>query len=223
MKQTKKILTITAIASTCLAILMLIGAIFGLDVFSGFGLYLLLSLGTIAVASAFAISAVSFLRIKPIVSYVCLGLLGVLTLFALILYWAPIPTGSWFTRITGVLAIATVFFNIIISFYIKLGNKQKPLQLATYILVVIVDVVLTLLVCGINLFKYGGVWQGFAVICLIVLALMCTLGIMAKKNYTADDAEASIEGDKYIRIRQSEYNEMKARIAQLEEELKHKK
>ena len=46
---------------------------------------------------------------------------------------------------------------------------------------------------------------------------------MAKKNYTADDAEVSAEGDKYIRIRQSEYNEMKARIAQLEEELKHKK
>ena len=109
------------------------------------------------------------------------------------------------------------------SLYIQLGDKQKALQIVTYILVAAIDIFLTVVILGINLFKYNGVWQAFGVVCLVVLALLCTLAVLSKKNYTNVDAEMNAMGDEYIKVRKSEYNELKARVAELEDQLKQYK
>ena len=223
MKKIKKGLTLTSVIAICGAVALLIGAIFGLEVFSGYWLSLLLTFGTVALASGFAINSVNYIKVKRVVSIICLSLLGFLTVCALVIFWAKVPVGNWFSKVTCILALATVFFNIIMSLYIQLGDKQKALQIVTYILVAVIDIFLTVVILGINLFKYNGVWQTFGVACLVVLALLCTLAVLSKKNYTNVDAEMNAMGDEYIQVRKSEYNELKARVAELEDQLKQYK
>ena len=47
--------------------------------------------------------------------------------------------------------------------------------------------------------------------------------VLSKKNYTNVDAEMNAMGDEYIKVRKSEYNELKARVAELEDQLKQYK
>lgn len=223
MKKSKKILTIVSIISICGAVALLIGSIFGIEIFKGNLFRVLLSFATIALAAGFAINSVNYIKVKRVVSIVSLALLSFLTVCAMVIYWAKIPFGSWFSKMTCILALATIFFNIILSLYIQLGNKQKPLQAITYILICTIDIFLTIIILGIDLFKYNGVWQCFSVACLVVLALLCTLAVLGKKNYTQVDAEMNAIGDEYIKVRKSEYNELKARVAELEDKLKQYK
>jgi len=217
----KKILTIVTITSIAIPILLLIGAIFGLEVFSGFTLKLILSLATIAIAGAFSINAVNIYNKKQNISIICLALLGLSTILGIIIYWSDFTTALVFNNLVIVLAMATVLFCIIVSMHIKLQKKHLPIQIITYCLIIIIDIMLTLIVFGIDLLSIDGLSQIFWVLCLVTFALLCTTAVLSKKSI--NEPTNTIENDdKYIKITKKEYENLKNRIKELENQLNNK-
>lgn len=213
MEKAKKILTYIALATMGISVFMLILAIFGVKIFDLDGVLfkILLSFATIAVASAFSINALNILKTQKIIPYISLGLLSLCSLFGFIVYWTNFELGV-FNTITGVLAIATVFFCIIVSLNNKNQKRFFALQIITYIVICIVDIILSLLICGVEVFN-AIPSEIFWVACLVAFGLLCTLAILGKKK----NGEV-IDDKKYIRVDKTEYESLKNRLQELEEE-----
>lgn len=181
MKRTKNIFQALSIAGVCAVVIMLIMAIFGVQVFEGIGFKFLLSFATISLASALSLTATSNLEKHKTISLVALGLIGLCFVLAFIIYWAEIKLASGFGRFVALLGLITILINLIVNLNLKLGKQKQGLQIVTYCLIIILDILLTIIICGKNLFEISGFWQIFAVLALVVFALLCTLSVMSKR------------------------------------------
>ena len=199
----KKTLTLTSLIGVGASILMLICAIFGLKVFEWPLLSILLTFATIAMASAFAINAFNLMPRNKIISYIALSLLAVISILWLVVFWSNFEVAQMLVNIVGVVSIATVLFNIIVSYSLRLEKKLFGLQIATYILLITIDILLTLLIFGINIFNVKGMLEIFLVLCLIIIGLLITLGILSKK--TLHDTTTN-ENKDYIKIKKSDFS-----------------
>lgn len=219
MKLAKKVLSGISLGSMILAVVMLLVALFGGSefVFSGVGLDLLLSFAIIAVASAFAINACNVYSRKKIISIINLSLLGLCVLLGLLSVWiGDFPL--LLANITYVLAIATVFFGIIVSLNLKLGKRQRVLQGITYVCVIVIDIILTLLIFGVDVFAVDGLSTMFIALCLVAFALLCATAILGKKSITED-----VNSSDMITISKIEYENLKAKVFELQQEIKELK
>ena len=133
MKITKKVLMITSLACLAVSCLMLILAIFGIPVFEDIGLRFLLIFSTLAVGCGIALSELNVVSRRKILGLVGLGFLGLSVSLALLSFCTPLMEIEWFNRITGVVALFSVLFAIIISLNTKLEKKYLPLQIVTYV------------------------------------------------------------------------------------------
>ena len=102
-------------------------------------------------------------------------------MLAFIIYWAEIKLASGFGRFVALLGLITILINLIVNLNLKLGKQKQGLQIVTYCLIIILDILLTIIICGKNLFEISGFWQIFAVLALVVFALLCTLSVMSKR------------------------------------------
>ena len=153
-KKVKKVLTIIALVTLIIDIGLLISAIFGAPVFEwGILTKILLSSVTLTVASAFAITAVGYINKQRVLSIITLSMLGLLCIFAFVIYWNSILFNNVFTQITVTLAILTVTFCLLVNVGVRLDKKFFALQIVTYILMAISDILLILLVWGVPLFS----------------------------------------------------------------------
>lgn len=221
MKKTRKILTIISIVSMIVSVLMLIGAIFGLKVFEGVLLKFLLTFAVVAVGCAFAINAVSIYGRNRKVSLVSLSLLSLSVLFALIIFWAGFDMSVGFNKFTLILGMLTVFFNIIVSLIIRLDRRYLVLQIITYSLVLVIDIILTLQIVNVDVFGIKNFWKFFLAICLVAFAMLCTTGILGRKYDGGEQKSGDKEGKEkqgFVKISQNEYDELKSKIKALEEE-----
>jgi len=218
MRNTKKFLTITSLVSLSIVFLMLIAAIFKVKIFEGILLQVLLSMAIITFASAFSLSALGFINEKKTLSRVCIYSLLIVAFLGLIITWFKIDFKNWFVKITLILGILTIFFNIIAAQYIKLDKRYKVLQVTTYVFVAILDVLLTILICGVDIFKIPGMQQAFAVICVIDVALLCALSILARKTKAVETSSFGKDKDNIVKIKLSEYNSLIEKIEKLEKE-----
>ena len=219
MKKVKKILTNVSIVSMALAVVIIATAIFGAPVFNAGGILLkiMLSFATIAVASIFAVSAISFYNKSKVLSLTSLCLLGIATILAIVVYWTGFSL-SILSKATIIISVLAIFFNIIVSFAIKHGKKHLVLQVVLYSLIGVLDVVITLSVLGINVFAIPGFWQCFAVVCLAVFALFCALAIMGKKEASDEIRKDNNEGK--IVLSKDEYDKLLAQLEDLKAEVK---
>ena len=212
MEKAKKILTYVALATMGVSVLMLILAIFGLKVFNGVLFKVLLSFATIAVTSAFSINALNILKTKNMVGYISLGLLGISGILGLIVYWTDFKIGI-LNQITGILAIATVFFCIIISLNNKIQKRYLILQIITYVVIILIDIILTLIILGVDVLGVKGMTEIFFTVCLIALGLLSAVAILGKKK-----DNNFVEDKKFIKVEKEEYDKLIAKIKELEEE-----
>ena len=209
MNKIRKILTIVSVSTMAIAVIMLISAVFGAKVFQGIALNFLLTFAVISVASAFAINSLNVLKTQKIVAYISLALLALSSLFGIITFWTNF-SNALFGQITAILAIATAFFCIIISTNNKVQKRFLVLQIITYAIAVFIDIILTLLIVGVSVFKVNGMVEIFIVACLVAFALLCALGILGKKK---DNTE-----DKLNKVEKVDYQALLNKIQKLEEE-----
>lgn len=218
MKETRKIITFISLAGLTGCVGLLIAAIFGVKVFEGTILNVLLSLAIVTAGTAISINAINYMNKKKILSFISLALTGALMVLAIIIVWGAIAWSNALTKITVLLAIATVFFNVIVAYRLKLENRYFAIQIAAYVLLGVLDIVLTLLVFEVNLFAYSWFWQPFTVLVIVVVGFLAALGILGRR---ANDI-GSVDNEKML-ITRAEYNSMLKKIADLEAELADKK
>lgn len=223
MKIAKKTLSIVAIVTLVVAVGMLLLSLFGVKGIFDYPLVAILeTAGIICVGSAFSLNALIIYPKKKNLAIVDLSLLGSLTLLSIIVFWIKAASDSPFGKIVLVLGLATIFFNIIISNYLKLAKNKLVLQIITYCLIVVLDVLLTLQIVGLRLFAMDWFLKMFIALCLVTFVLLIVLVILAKKVPQAENSTTSVVKElkeNYIQIEKKEYEELKQRIQELEKEL----
>ncbi len=212
-ERAQKVLTIVSIISVAVSVMMFIGLYFGLKLFSNkYLLAIFLSFIAMAVVCFFSNSALDMYSKKKCISIVSLALLGLSFIFGLINFWTYFELEGFFPKMSGVIAIASVLFVIIITTSTKLDNHYKGLQIITFGLTVILDIALTIVILGVDLFDNDTFVKIFYPLCFIVFALLCITNIISKRiNKIKKD---------FIQISLDEYNSLKERIRELENENK---
>lgn len=221
MEKTKRTLMIVSLSALAIACVMLILAVFKVKIFQGVPLRVLLVLSTVAVASGLSISEISVVKRKRILGFVGLALLTVSVLMALVIFCSPLlENGSVFNTITAIISLFSVLFVIIISLYSKLGKSMLGLQIPTYISLVVLDVIISLLIAGVKIFSINGVLQTFIVLIIVCVGLLIASWVISSKKKST---ETSPVHDKTITISIEEYENLKQENKLLRQELEKTK
>ena len=219
MNKTKKILLISSLTCVGITCLFFILAIFGIKVFDGVMLKFLLIFASLGLGFGIAINEINLLNRNKILGIVSLSFLCVSILFALIIFCSPLlEEGSVFNTITAIFALFSIFFMIIISLYTKLGKKMLVLQIITYIVLCIADIMVSILIAGYSLLNVPAMTEIFSIICVFAVGLMIALSIISSKNAL----ETSSTQGEYVKLLKTDYDnlikenqELKEKIEQL--------
>lgn len=218
MEKLKKVLT--GVSLTCIAIsaALLIAAVFGLNVFGGILLKVLLSVATIAVASGISINEISVIRRNKILGFVGLALLGVSSIFALIIFWAVIAATDAFAKITIIISISSIVFVIIISQYTKLLKHYFPLQICAYVALIAIDIIVSVSIGGYNLFALPSFITWFVILCIVAVSLQIALAVLGSKHKGEEDY-AAIKNKDMVMVNKAEYEALLAENQSLKEQI----
>lgn len=211
----QKGLVVSSVVTVSIVVLMLISALFGVEIFNNPTLTaILLTIASLSAVCFFVNAALDMFNKKKIIAIISMVLLGLAFIFGLINFWTHFEMEGLFPKISGIIAIASVLFVIIITTNAKLDNNFKLLQFVTYGLIIVLDILLTIIILGVDLFDNETFTKFFWAFCFIVFALLCITNIIAKR------ISSNNLGKDYIKISIKEYNELKERIKLLEEENK---
>lgn len=219
MEKTKKTLMIVSLSALLICCIMLILAVFGVEIFDGVPLRLLLIFATICVATGISINELAVINRKKVLGFVGIGLLALSVLMAFVIFCSNLlVTENVFNRITGIVSVLSVTFIIIISIYSKLGKSLLGLQIPTYVAFGALAILLSLLIGGLHLFDIKGMLEVFIVLCIVCFGLLIASTIIsAKKKSSNSDAVNSKA--KTITISLQEYESLKEENKALKEEL----
>ncbi len=219
MEKTKKALMIVSLSTLLICCIMLILAVFGVEIFDGVPLRLLLIFATICVATGISINELTVINRKKVLGFVGIGLLALSVLMAFVIFCSNLlVTENVFNRITGIVSVLSVTFIIIISIYSKLGKSLLGLQIPTYVAFGALAILLSLLIGGLHLFDIKGMLEVFIVLGIVCFGLLIASTIIsAKKKSSNSDAVNSKA--KTITISLQEYESLKEENKTLKEEL----
>lgn len=208
MEKTKKSLMIISLSCLAISCIMLILAVFKVDIFEGIPLRLLLIFATLALSCGLSINEIPLVKRKNVLGYVGLGLLSLSVLFALIIFCTNLlTTYSVFNKITGVVSVLSVTFIIIISIYTKLEKSMLGLQIPSYISLILLAIMSCLLICGVEVFEINGMLQTFIVLIIVSVGLLISSSVVASKK-KVEDKEKKENKDEMIKISKLEYENL---------------
>lgn len=219
MEKTKKALMIVSLSALLICCIMLILAVFGVEIFDGVPLRLLLIFATICVATGISINELAVINRKKVLGFIGIGLLALSVLMAFVIFCSNLlVTENVFNRITGIVSVLSVTFIIIISIYSKLEKSLLGLQIPTYVAFGALAILLSLLIGGLHLFDIKGMLEVFIVLGIVCFGLLIASTIIsAKKKSSNSDAVNSKA--KTITISLQEYENLKEENKALKEEL----
>jgi hypothetical protein len=225
MNTTKKILLIISLSTLALSCLLLILQVFKVEVFTNkYLLRTLLISSTLAIGSGLGINALNVYKRKQILGIISLSLLATSTLFAVIIFASPLlDKDSPFNKLTVILSVFSVLFEIIALLYSRLNKKFFVLQLVTYIVICIIDVIISLTVCGVDVFKYEFITDGFIVCCICAVGLLIALTVLGLKlsgdTQLTKSQTVNANNNDMISVSKSEYENLKAENEKLKAEI----
>ncbi|MBO7085514.1 MAG: bZIP transcription factor [Bacilli bacterium] len=208
----QKTLVIVSISTVGLVMAMLIAAVFKAPVFDKDKILLpiMLSLAVIAAGCFFANNALDMFEDKKPLSISCLVLLAFSAILGFIHFWSKFSLSEGFGKFTGIVVITSVLFVIIVTTYGALDKHFFVLQMITYVLVGLIDVVLIMTILGADLF-HGAFTTIFVVTCIAAVALLLTTNILGKRLGKIVEAG-------FIKVNKAEYEALKQRVEELEKE-----
>ncbi len=219
--KTKKVLMIVSLSTLALSCLMLILAIFKVKIFEGVPLRILLITSAIAISCAVSITEINIIKQKKVLGLVSLSLLMLSVLFALIIFCSPLlNNANAFNRLTGILSIFSILFMIIISLNTKLEKKFFALQIITYIFVCVIDIMLSLLIAGVDLFKVTAMTEIFWILIVVSVGLLITLSVLSSKKNIETNNDKINGNNETITITKTEYDALLKENAELKEKIK---
>lgn len=218
--KTKKVLMIISLSTLALSCLMLILAIFKVKIFEGVPLRILLISSAIAISCAVSITEINIIKQKKVLGLVSLALLMLSVLFALIIFCSPLlNNANAFNRLTGILSIFSILFMIIISLNTKLERKFFILQIITYIFVCVIDIMLSLLIAGVDLFNITAMTEIFWILIVVSVGLLITLSVLSSKK-NVENINKHNDNNETITITKTEYDALLKENAELKEKIK---
>lgn len=219
MEKTKKTLMIVSLSTLAICCIMLILAVFGVKIFDGVPLRLLLIFATICVATGISINELAVISRKKVLGYVGVALLALSVLMAFVIFCSNLlVTENVFNRITGIVSVLSVTFIVIISIYSKLSKSLLGLQIPTYVAFGALAILLSLLIGGLDLFSAKGMTEIFVIICIVCFGLLVASTIISAKKNSGNIGNANSKA-KTITISLQEYESLKEENKMLKEEL----
>ena len=223
MKLTKRILLITSLSTLAVSCLMLILAIFGIKVFDGVPLRVLLSMSTLAVGGGIAISELNVTEKRKVLGFVGLGFLSLSVLLALISFCTPLFQVETYNKVLGVVALFSVLMAIIISLNTKMEKRLMPLQIVTYVAISSVVAILILLVCGVNVFEIDAVSKIFLVLCVVSAGLLLATTVTSAKKHGDEKTTKTTKSFSEVELLKIENKALKEEIESLKAEIENLK
>lgn len=222
MNKTKKSLMIVSLVTLAISCLMLILAVFKVDVFHGIALRFLLIFATTSLACAIAISEINIIERKRILGFIGLGLLTLSVLMALVVFCSPLLFNyNVFNRITGIVAVLSVAFIAILSIYSKLEKSLLGLQIPTYVALGVLALMISILIGGFNLLEIKGMLEVLIIDAIVTAGLLIASSVIASKRKDGNKPETKQESElemlktENLRLKQ-ENEELKAKLAELQ-------
>ena len=222
MNKTKKSLMIVSLVTLAISCLMLILAVFKVDVFHGIALRFLLIFATTSLACAIAISEINIIERKRILGFIGLGLLTLSVLMALVVFCSPLLFNyNVFNRITGIVAVLSVAFIAVLSIYSKLEKSLLGLQIPTYVALGVLALMISILIGGFNLLEIKGMLEVLIIDAIVTVGLLIASSVIASKRKddnkpeTKQESELEILKKENLRLKQ-ENEELKAKLAELQ-------
>lgn len=222
MNKTKKSLMIVSLVTLAISCLMLILAVFKVDVFHGIALRFLLIFATTSLACAIAISEINIIERKRILGFIGLGLLTLSVLMALVVFCSPLLFNyNVFNRITGIVAVLSVAFIAVLSIYSKLEKSLLGLQIPTYVALGVLALMISILIGGFNLLEIKGMLEVLIIDAIVTVGLLIASSVIASKRKDGDKPETKQESElemlkkENLRLKQ-ENEELKAKLAELQ-------
>lgn len=217
----KKVLMIISISAVATSALMLILQVLGVPIFKEqILLRALLIIATLGVTSGIALIELKVIKRKKILGYIGLALLTLSTLLVLIIFCTNIlQNGGIYVRITGITALLSILFIIVISFYSKLGSKLKGLQIPAYACFCSVGLILILLIAGVSVFNIKGMTEIFIILCIASVALFITVGVISARQNSDNFARQEVNGNiETISVSKEVYDNLVAENEKLKQE-----
>ncbi len=222
MNKTKKSLMIVSLVTLAISCLMLILAVFKVDVFHGIALRFLLIFATTSLACAIAISEINIIERKRILGFIGLGLLTLSVLMALVVFCSPLLFNyNVFNRITGIVAVLSVAFIAVLSIYSKLEKSLLGLQIPTYVALGVLALMISILIGGFNLLEIKGMLEVLIIDAIVTVGLLIASSVIASKRKDGNKPETKQESElemlktENLRLKQ-ENEELKAKLAELQ-------
>ena len=222
MNKTKKSLMIVSLVTLAISCLMLILAVFKVDVFHGIALRFLLIFATTSLECAIAISEINIIERKRILGFIGLGLLALSVLMALVVFCSPLLFNyNVFNRITGIVAVLSVAFIAILSIYSKLEKSLLGLQIPTYVALGVLALMISILIGGFNLLEIKGMLEVLIIDAIVTAGLLIASSVIASKRKDGNKPETKQESElemlktENLRLKQ-ENEELKAKLAELQ-------
>lgn len=222
MNKTKKSLMIVSLVTLAISCLMLILAVFKVDVFHGIALRFLLIFATTSLACAIAISEINIIERKRILGFIGLGLLTLSVLMALVVFCSPLLFNyNVFNRITGIVAVLSVAFIAVLSIYSKLEKSLLGLQIPTYVALGVLALMISILIGGFSLLEIKGMLEVLIIDAIVTVGLLIASSVIASKRKDGNKPETKQESElemlktENLRLKQ-ENEELKAKLAELQ-------
>lgn len=222
MNKTKKSLMIVSLVTLAISCLMLILAVFKVDVFHGIALRFLLIFATTSLACAIAISEINIIERKRILGFIGLGLLTLSVLMALVVFCSPLLFNyNVFNRITGIVAVLSVAFIAVLSIYSKLEKSLLGLQIPTYVALGVLALMISILIGGFNLLEIKGMLEVLIIDAIVTVGLLIASSVIASKRKDGNKPETKQESElemlktENLRLKQ-ENEELKAKLSELQ-------
>lgn len=222
MNKTKKSLMIVSLVTLAISCMMLILAVFKVDVFHGIALRFLLIFATTSLACAIAISEINIIERKRILGFIGLGLLTLSVLMALVVFCSPLLFNyNVFNRITGIVAVLSVAFIAVLSIYSKLEKSLLGLQIPTYVALGVLALMISILIGGFNLLEIKGMLEVLIIDAIVTVGLLIASSVIASKRKDGNKLETKQESElemlktENLRLKQ-ENEELKAKLAELQ-------
>lgn len=213
----KKGVLISALSCLGVTCLLCILGIFGVAIFSGVGLRILLIFASLTVALSASLSDINIFEKNKKIAIASLSLLGISLIFALIIFCSKLlDEVHVFNKITAILSVFSIMFMMIVSLYTKLENKFRVLQAITYIVVLLVDILISLLIAGVNILRVKGMTEILGVLCVLAVGLLIATAVVSTKK---DNAIEQGETQGFIRLKKVEYENLLKENKALKEEI----
>ena len=198
MKLTKKITSIATILATVITCLTLIMLLFEVKLFKDFNLNMLLTMSTIGIGGFFAINSMNMISKNKIIGFVSLGLISASVLLIVLAVWIDFNSDIY-AKLTIVLGLISILFNVIVSSGLALGKSKMIWQVIVYIIVFITLLIATLAI-------FGVVDIGEILTLFLMMLILSVFGVIILKIFSKKAVADLVEENKdMVKISKSEY------------------